>query len=174
VRGNVALGQPLDDDAVWRALRLARAERFVRALPEGLETRVGERGTTLSGGQRQRIALARALIRAPRLLVLDDATSAVDPRVESQILAGLREAGAGSTVLVVAHRMATILLADEIVYLDGGRLGARGSHTELLEGSPGYRDLVTAYAQDALERAGSASGAGAGAEAGAETPVDAA
>ena len=155
VRGNVTLGADLDDDAVWRALRLARAERFVQALPEGLDTRVGERGTTLSGGQRQRLALARALVREPRLLVLDDATSAVDPRVESQILAGLREAGAGATVLVVAHRMATILLADEIVHLDGGRVVGRGTHADLLDHDPGYRDLVTAYARDAVERAAS-------------------
>ena len=156
VRGNVTLGDALDDDAaVWRALRLARADGFVRALPEGLDTRVGERGTTLSGGQRQRLALARALVREPRLLVLDDATSAVDPRVESQILAGLREAGAGATVLVVAHRMATILLADEIVHLDGGRVVGRGTHAELLDRDPGYRELVTAYSRDAAERAAS-------------------
>jgi len=153
VRGNVTLGADADDETVWRALRLARADGFVAALPRGLDTRVGERGTSLSGGQRQRIALARALVRRPRLLVLDDATSAVDPRVEQQILAGLREAGPGSTVVVVAHRMATILLADEIVHLQAGRVAGRGTHAELLERSPGYRDLVTAYARDAAERA---------------------
>jgi ATP-binding cassette, subfamily B, bacterial len=153
VRGNVTLGADLADDDVWRALRLARADRFVQALPEGLDTRVGERGATLSGGQRQRLALARAVVRRPRLLVLDDATSAVDPRVESEILAGLREAGDGATVLVVAHRMATILLADEVIHLDGGTVVARGTHTELLDGDSAYRDLVTAYAQDAAERA---------------------
>jgi ABC-type multidrug transport system fused ATPase/permease subunit len=155
VRGNVTLGADLPDDAVWRALRLARADQFARALPEGLGTRVGERGTTLSGGQRQRLALARALVRSPRLLVLDDATSAVDPRVESEILAGLREASgqaAGVTVLVVAHRMATILLADEIVQLDNGHVIARGTHAEMLEHSATYRDLVTAYARDAEVR----------------------
>jgi ABC-type multidrug transport system fused ATPase/permease subunit len=171
VRGNVTLGADLDDDAVHRALRLARAERFVAALPAGLDTRVGERGTTLSGGQRQRLALARALVRRPRLLVLDDATSAVDPRIEAQILRGLRtataergasgegpggtsgdEGGPGTTVIVVAHRMATIALADEVVYLEGGRLVGRGTHVELLATTPGYRDLVTAYARDAEER----------------------
>lgn len=164
VRGNVTLGAEMDDDAVWRALRLARAERFVTALPEGLDTRVGERGATLSGGQRQRLALARALVRSPRLLVLDDATSAVDPRIEAQILRGLRastgdESGDGAgggpgaaTVLVVAHRMATIALADEVVYLEQGAVRGRGTHAELLATNPGYRDLVTAYARDAEER----------------------
>jgi ABC-type multidrug transport system fused ATPase/permease subunit len=168
VRGNITLGADLDDDAVQLALRQARADSFVRALPDGLDTRVGERGTTLSGGQRQRLALARALVRSPRLLVLDDATSAVDPRVEAQILHGLRERGAGTTVLVVAHRPATIALADEVVYLEGGRVLGRGTHAELLAGSPGYRDLVTAYARDAAER-----GAAVDAEAEAEADADA-
>jgi len=153
VRGNVTLGADLPDAAVRQALRLARADGFVDALPEGLDTRVGERGATLSGGQRQRLALARALVRDPRLLVLDDATSAVDPSVEREILTGLRAARAGSTVVVVAHRMATILLADEIVYLRAGRVAARGTHDELIRTSPGYRDLVTAYARDAAGRA---------------------
>ena len=152
VRGNVTLGADLDDDAVRQALRRARADSFVRALPDGLDTRVGERGTTLSGGQRQRLALARALVRSPRLLVLDDATSAVDPRVEAQILRGLRDRADGTTVLVVAHRTATIALADEVVYLEGGRVRGRGTHAELLAGNPAYRDLVTAYARDAAER----------------------
>ncbi|MDQ1287268.1 MAG: ATP-binding cassette, subfamily bacterial [Actinomycetota bacterium] len=159
VRGNVTLGADVDDDAVRRALRRARADRFVAALPDGLDTRVGERGASLSGGQRQRIALARALVRSPRLLVLDDATSAVDPRVEAQILRGLR-AGSGTTVLVIANRLATIGLADEVVYLDGGTVAARGTHDELLVTSPGYRDLVTAYARDAKARERSGGPAG--------------
>jgi ABC-type multidrug transport system fused ATPase/permease subunit len=101
---------------------------------------------TLSGGQRQRLSLARALVRRPRLLIMDDATSAVDPEVEARILAALRESGgAGSTVLVVAYRKATISLADEVVYLDGGRVADQGSHSELLERSPGYAHLVNAY-----------------------------
>ena len=153
VRGNVTLGAPLGDDAVQRALRLARADGFVQELPEGLDTRVGERGATLSGGQRQRIALARALVRDPRLLVLDDATSAVDPHVEARILAGLRETGGASTVVVVAYRMATIALADEVVYLERGRVAGRGPHEELMRASEGYRRLVTAYQRDAEERA---------------------
>ena len=123
------------------------------SLPAGLDTRVGERGTSLSGGQRQRVALARAVIRQPQLLVLDDATSAVDPAVEQQILAALRQASSGTTVLVVAYRMATITLADDIVYLEEGRVVDHGTHDELLGRCDGYQRLVTAYAREAAERA---------------------
>lgn len=151
VRGNVTLGLDLDDQEVWAALRLARADGFVSRLPSGLDTRVGERGATLSGGQRQRLALARALVRRPRLLILDDATSSVDPRVESQILRGLREHAA--SVVVIAYRMATIALADEVVYLEHGRVLDRGTHAELIARCAGYRDLVTAYARQEAERA---------------------
>jgi ATP-binding cassette, subfamily B, bacterial len=152
VRGNVTLGLDVDDDTVWAALRLAQAERFVRALADGLDTRVGERGTSLSGGQRQRLALARALVRRPRLLVLDDATSSVDPAVEEAILRGLRTADLAATVLVVAYRRATIALADEVVYLEHGRVLARGSHADLLASTPGYANLVTAYEEAERER----------------------
>jgi ATP-binding cassette, subfamily B, bacterial len=152
VRGNVTLGLDIPDDQVRDALRLAQAEHFVDALPDGLDTRIGERGTTLSGGQRQRLALARALVRTPRLLVLDDATSSVDPQVEARILAGLRDVAAPSTVVVVAYRMATISLADEVVYIEHGRVLDRGSHTELLERCAGYRQLVTAYERAEAER----------------------
>jgi ATP-binding cassette subfamily B protein len=169
IRGNVALGADVDDAAVHRALTLARAEDFVAALPDGLDTQVGERGTTLSGGQRQRLALARALVRRPRLLVLDDATSAVDPHVEARILAGLRSmdgpggAGTDSTVIVIAYRMATIALADEVVYLERGRVAARGPHAQLMRSSEGYRRLVTAYEREAAERAERAGRSGEGA-----------
>ncbi|MYW03956.1 ABC transporter ATP-binding protein [Streptomyces sp. SID3343] len=152
VRDNITLGLDLDDAAVHEALRIAQAD-FVRALPEGLDTQVGERGTTLSGGQRQRIALARALVRQPRLLVLDDATSAVDPTVEAAILHGLRDAGP-ATVVVVAYRKATIALADEVIYIEGGRVLDRGSHHDLSERSVGYRRLVNAYERAAREAAG--------------------
>ncbi len=153
VRGNITLGADLPDEDVWAALRIAQADGFVAALGKGLDTLVGERGTTLSGGQRQRLALARAIVRRPRLLVLDDATSSVDPSVEQRILAGLRSSGAASTVVVVAYRRAMIALADEVVFLDGGRITGRGAHEELLAGSSGYRDLVTAY-ERAAEHAG--------------------
>jgi ATP-binding cassette, subfamily B, bacterial len=153
VRGNVTLGGDQSDDAVWAALRVAQAEGFVSALPGGLDTRIGERGMSLSGGQRQRLALARALVRRPRLLVLDDATSSVDPRVEAAILAGLRETpGEPATVVVVAYRKATISLADEIVYIEHGRVLDRGTHDELLARSVGYRRLLTAYEREEIER----------------------
>ncbi len=161
VRGNVTLGRETDglvsgedrDQAVWAVLRLAQADGFVAHLERGLDTEVGERGTTLSGGQRQRLTLARALAGRPRLLILDDATSAVDPRVEAAILAGLRQAADRTSVLVVAYRRATIALADEVIYLEHGRVVARGSHRHLLATVAGYANLVTAYERDEAERA---------------------
>jgi ABC-type multidrug transport system fused ATPase/permease subunit len=153
IRDNITLGRDVPDEDIWAALELAQGDNFVRELDGGLDAPVGERGSTLSGGQRQRLALARALVRRPRLLVLDDATSAVDPEVERRILAGLREADLPSTVLVVAYRRATIALADEVAYIDGGRVAARGSHEELMLASPGYERLITAYERDAAERA---------------------
>ena len=161
VRANVTLaddndpGAP-DDDAVWQALRLARVDGVVRALPGGLDAVLGERGANLSGGQRQRLAIARALVRRPRLLVLDDATSAVDPGVEQQILTGLRDAlgpQGAPTVLMVAYRMSSVLLADEVVHLEGGRVVDRGTHDELLVRDPGYRELATAYLAESRRRA---------------------
>ncbi|WP_020387198.1 ABC transporter ATP-binding protein [Kribbella catacumbae] len=156
IRGNITLGGEYSDEDVWDALRIAQGDGFVKSLPNGLDTKVGERGTTLSGGQRQRIALARALVRRPRLLILDDATSAVDPQVEARILAGLRTAvqgaDAATTVLVIAYRKATIALADEVLFLDEGRIADQGSHLELQERSAAYRDLVDAYEKDAARR----------------------
>ncbi|UFN45508.1 ABC transporter ATP-binding protein [Nocardioides okcheonensis] len=153
VRGNVTLGADVPDHEVWAALRTAQADGFVAALPDGLDTRLGERGTSLSGGQRQRLSLARALVRRPRLLILDDATSAVDPEVEARILASLREERAGdpASLVVVAYRKATISLADEVVHLDGGRIVGRGTHADLLASSPAYAQLVNAYETDAAE-----------------------
>jgi len=149
VRGNVTLTHDgeaeFSDEEIWAALRAAQAEDFVKALPDGLDTRLGERGTSLSGGQRQRISLARALVRRPRLLILDDATSAVDPEVEQRILAALREGADDATLVVVAYRKATIGLADEVVHLDGGRVAGRGTHEQLLATSTAYADLVNAY-----------------------------
>lgn len=145
VRGNVTLGADIPDADVWAALRTAQADGFVAALPHGLDTTLGERGTSLSGGQRQRISLARALVRKPRLLVLDDATSAVDPEVEARILGALREGAGAATLVVVAYRKATIALADEVLHLAEGRIVDRGPHAELLQRSSAYADLVNAY-----------------------------
>ncbi|HLK94974.1 MAG TPA: ABC transporter ATP-binding protein [Nocardioidaceae bacterium] len=160
VRGNVSLGDEVPDEQVWQALRTAQADDFVARLPLGLDQEIGERGTTLSGGQRQRLALARALVRRPRLLVLDDATSAVDPEVERAVLEGLRResAAGGPTTLVVAYRKATIALADEVLFLEGGRIVDRGTHAELAARSAAYRDIVDAYDQ-ARARTEAAAGA---------------
>lgn len=145
VRGNVALDGPFSDDEIRRALRAASADTFVAALPHGLDTVLGERGATLSGGQQQRIALARALVRRPRLLILDDATSALDTRVERDILARLRGAVGDTTLVVVAYRRSSIVLADRVVYVHSGRIVATGTHRHLFDTVPGYRDLVGAY-----------------------------
>ncbi|HWI43020.1 MAG TPA: ABC transporter ATP-binding protein [Nocardioides sp.] len=151
VRGNVTLGADVTDDEVWAALRTAQADGFVAALPAGLDTRLGERGTSLSGGQRQRISLARALVRHPRLLVLDDATSAVDPEVEARILAGIKAEGAESTLVVVAYRKATIALADEVLFLADGEVVDRGPHDELVARNADYARLVNAYEAEHVE-----------------------
>jgi ABC-type multidrug transport system fused ATPase/permease subunit len=148
VRANLTLGlADVGDERLWEVLEVARARRFVERLPHGLDEVVGERGVTLSGGQRQRLALARALLREPRLLLLDDATSAVDATVERAILDGLR-ATIAATTLVVAHRISTIALADRVLLLDDGRIVADGRHHELLS-VPAYAALVRAYEQEA-------------------------
>jgi ATP-binding cassette subfamily B protein len=107
---------------------------------------VGERGYTLSGGERQRVALARAIVREPRVLILDDATSSVDPSVEAQILAALREE-LHTTLVVIAYRLSTIRLADRVIYLEDGRVAGTGSHDELMASSPGYTAIIRAYAR---------------------------
>jgi ATP-binding cassette subfamily B protein len=124
------------------AARRAQAAGFIEALPDGYDTRVGERGLTLSGGQRQRVAIARALLADPRILILDDATSAVDASTEQQIKDALREVMAGRTTFVIAHRLSTIALADCIVVVEDGEIVAQGTHDELLDISPLYAEIV--------------------------------
>ncbi len=143
VAENIAYGRPdASREEIEAAARRAQADGFIGALPQGYDTRVGERGLSLSGGQRQRIAIARALVADPRVLILDDATSSVDASTEQQIKRALDEAMAGRTTFVIAHRLSTISLADEIVVLDHGRVVAHGDHEELLEASELYREIV--------------------------------
>jgi ATP-binding cassette subfamily B protein len=154
VRDNLALGRPVPDADLHWALARARADGFVGRLPDGVDTAVGERGVTLSGGQRQRLALARALLRRPGLLLLDDATSAVDPVVEQGILDELRTA-LDATTLMVAHRVSTIALADRVLFLEHGRIAASGPHSRLVATVPAYAALARAY-----ERRDDSDGAG--------------
>jgi len=143
VKENIRFARPnADDDAVARAAALAGAAEFIADLPDGYETVLGERGFSLSGGQRQRIAIARAILADPAVLVLDDATSAVDATKEHEIRAALTTVMKGRTTLVIAHRPATIALADRVAVLDGGRIVEEGRHGDLLRGSPRYRALL--------------------------------
>ncbi|MFF2516672.1 ABC transporter ATP-binding protein [Streptomyces sp. NPDC058086] len=144
VRANIAYGRPdATQEEIETAARAAQADRFIAELPEGYDTKVGEHGLTLSGGQRQRVALARAILTDPRLLVLDDATSAVDARVEHEIHEALTQVMEGRTTLLIAHRRSTLNLADRIAVLDGGSLADIGTHEELQQRSPLYRRLLT-------------------------------
>jgi ABC-type multidrug transport system fused ATPase/permease subunit len=150
VRENIAFGRPAaTQEEVEDAARLAQAHDFVAELPEGYDTVIGERGITLSGGQRQRIAIARALLLDPRILILDDATASVDATTEAKIRLGLRQAMRGRTTIIIAHRLSTLALADELVVLDRGRIAARGTHDQLIERSPVYREI---YEHGLLER----------------------
>lgn len=142
VRANIAFGRPdASDDDIARAARMAQADTFIRALPEGYDTVVGERGFTLSGGQRQRIAIARAILVDPRVLVLDEATASVDASTEREISRALATVMAGRTTIIIAHRLSTISLADEIVLVDHGHVAARGAHEALYATSALYRDI---------------------------------
>ncbi|MFD6325014.1 ABC transporter ATP-binding protein [Streptomyces sp. NPDC058442] len=144
VRANIAYGRPdATEEQIVAAARAAQADRFITELPDGYDTTVGEHGLTLSGGQRQRVALARAILTDPRLLVLDDATSAVDARVEHEIHEALAQVMRGRTTLLIAHRRSTLNLADRIAVLDGGRLADIGTHDELQRRSARYRRLLT-------------------------------
>ncbi|MFD5520634.1 ABC transporter ATP-binding protein [Streptomyces sp. NPDC127066] len=144
VRANIAYGRPdATQDEIETAARAAQAHRFIAELPGGYDTKVGEHGLTLSGGQRQRVALARAILTDPRLLVLDDATSAVDAQVEHEIHEALGQVMQGRTTLLIAHRRSTLNLADRIAVLDGGRLADIGTHEELQDRCALYRRLLT-------------------------------
>jgi ATP-binding cassette subfamily B protein len=155
VRENIAYGRPdATLDEIRLAARAAGAEEFIDALPEGFATEVGERGYTLSGGQRQRVAIARTLLDDPAILILDDATSAIDVQVEEEIHAALRVLMEGRTTLVIAHRTSTIALADRVVLLDGGAIAADGTHAELMATEPRYAEVLAHIEQtDASRRA---------------------
>jgi ATP-binding cassette subfamily B protein len=155
VAANIAFAEPdADREAIERAARLAGAHDFIMGLPEAYDTKLGERGFSLSGGQRQRIAIARAILADPRVLVLDDATSAVDPSKEHEIRSAMSTVMEGRTTIVIAHRPGTIALADTVVLLDGGRVVASGPHQELLDTEPRYREVLAAMeAEDDKERA---------------------
>jgi ATP-binding cassette subfamily B protein len=159
VRSNLCLGRPdVPEQDLWSELSLARADDFVQELPDGLDTVVGERGMSLSGGQRQRLALTRALLTDPRVLVLDDATSAIDATNERAIVAGLEQRRRGRTTIIVSHRPATIASADRVVLVEGGAVVATGTHTELARSCPRYLEV--------LGSANDKSGAGTGNEPG--------
>jgi ABC-type multidrug transport system fused ATPase/permease subunit len=147
VRDNVSLGAEVAPDAIELALQVAEAD-FVHQLAEGLDTEIGERGVGLSGGQRQRLALARALVRRPSVLLLDDTTSALDPSTEARVIANLRAALGTTTVIAVASRPSTIALADDVLYLVDGEVVAHGLHDELMNGVPAYRQLIEAFEHD--------------------------
>ena len=141
IRDNIAFGvRDVTEEQIHDAAKLSKAHEFIMELPLGYDTIVGERGMGLSGGQKQRIAIARALIKNPRILVLDDATSAVDMETEHEIQAGFKELMAGRTTFIIAHRISSLRHADEIIVLDKGLIVQRGTHAELIQQKGPYRD----------------------------------
>ena len=159
IRDNIAYGRPdASMEEVVAAAEAAGAAGFIKRLSDGYDTVVGERGYTLSGGQRQRIAIARALLVNPPILILDDATSAIDVKVEQRIHSSLRVLMEGRTTLIIAHRLSTISLADRVVLLDSGRIVADGTHAELLASTPLYSEVLAQAASE--EQAAEAAAAG--------------
>ena len=171
---NIAYGNPAASPAeVEEAARLARVHDFVMGLPDGYQTAVGERGLKLSGGEKQRVAIARTILKGPSILLFDEATSALDSRTEREIQDSLNAVSADRTTLIIAHRLSTVVDADEIVVLDEGRIVERGGHAQLLAANGGYADMwarqqEAAKALEALERTGEAPDTGAEATAPAE------
>jgi ATP-binding cassette subfamily B protein len=150
VRDNIRFGMPdADDDAVVAAARAAQAHDFIQGLPQGYDTAVEPRGTNFSGGQKQRLAIARALLPQPRILILDDSTSSVDVETETRIQSALQAKPLRRTTFIVAQRISTVLSADRIVVLDQGRVVAQGTHRELMESSPLYREIYESQLGDA-------------------------
>jgi ATP-binding cassette subfamily B protein len=153
VGANIAFARPdAPSERIREAARLAGADEFIGALPEGYGTEIGERGFSLSGGQRQRLAIARAFLADPRVLILDDATSSVDPTKEHEIRDALADVMRGRSTIIIAHRPATIALADRVLLLDEGRIVAEGTHEELLAGSDRYREVLARAAEERRER----------------------
>jgi ATP-binding cassette, subfamily B, bacterial len=143
IAANIAFGRPkATEEEIVRAAIVAQAHEFIEQLPEGYETVVGESGFTLSGGQRQRVAIARAILMNPRVLILDDATSNVDARVEAAIRKGLREAMKGRTTIIVARRPQTAALADRVAYMEAGRILEVGPHEHMWETNRAYRETL--------------------------------
>ena len=155
IRENIRYGRPeASDQEVIAAAKAAQAHDFIVSLPKGYDTDVGQRGVTLSGGQKQRVAIARALLVRPRILILDDSTSAVDVETEIKIETALRELMKGRTSFVIAQRVSTVLNADKIVVLDQGRIAAEGTHAELMSSSPIYREIYDSQLGDGGARHG--------------------
>jgi ATP-binding cassette subfamily B protein len=149
IRNNISYGRNnVSMDEIIRAAKLAKAHDFIMELPEGYDTIVGERGLGLSGGQKQRIAIARALIKDPKILILDDATSAVDMETEHEIQSGFKEVMQGRTTFIIAHRISSLKHADEIIVLDRGRIVQRGKHQELLGQAGPYLDTYSIQYSD--------------------------
>jgi len=151
VRENLAFGNPgVDSSEIEDAARIVDAHGFISELDDGYDSIIGERGYTLSGGQRQRLALGRALLVDPAILVLDDATSAIDVEVESRIHEALTRRRSGRTTVLIAHRLSTITLADRVIFLSDGRVAAEGSHSELLATVPAYADVLAQQREPAV------------------------